>query len=61
MLKMYQVTWLDGGNCEIATVRLEAASIPGAFAPAYHGLSQELFGEVQNEAVKVTVEEVFGE
>jgi hypothetical protein len=58
MLKMFQVTWFDAGNCEIAAVRLEATSIPGAYAPAYHGLNRKQFAEVQSEAVRMTVEEV---
>ena len=56
-LKLFSVIWYDKGNCEIAEVRIKAHTIPGAFAPAYHGLTQKQYEAVQKEAVSVKVEE----
>ena len=57
-MKKFMVTWYDKGNCDIASVNLEACTIPGAFAPAYNGLSRKQFAAVQAEAVSVEVKEI---
>lgn len=58
VMKKFAVTWWDVGNCEIATVKLEACTLPGAFAPAYNGLTRKQFAAVQKEAVSVDVREL---
>lgn len=57
-LKLFSVVWIDAGNCEIAEVTLEACTIPGALAPAYHGLSRKQYTAVCKEAVSVVVKEL---
>ena len=57
-LRLFTVVWLDEGNCEIAEVQIEACSIPGAFAPAYNGLSGKQFAAVQKEAACVVIKEL---
>lgn len=57
-LKLFSVIWYDKGNCEIAEVRIKAHTIPGAFAPAYHGLTQKQYDAVMAEAISVKVGEI---
>lgn len=57
-LKKFCVVWIDAGNCEIAEVEIEACTIPGAFAPAYNGLTREEYQAVCNEATSVIIKEL---
>jgi hypothetical protein len=58
VLKLFAVIWIDQGNCEIAEVQIEACSIPGAFAPAYNGLTRKQYEAVHTEATSVIVKEL---
>lgn len=53
-LDTFTVTWHDKGNCDIATVELQARSVHEALVLSYYGLSKKEFAEVQEETVSIT-------
>lgn len=57
-MKKFFVIWHDKGNCDIASVEVEARSVHEAIVLSYHGLNQKQFAEVQEEAVGITAQEV---
>ena len=57
-LSKYFVIWHDKGNCDIASVEIEARSVHEALVLSYHGLNQKQFAEVQKETVGITAQEI---
>ena len=49
----YIVSWQDAGNCDIASVNIQARSVHEAIVLSYNALNAKQFAEVQQDAVGI--------